>query len=109
MIGMQTHIRSRFRAKPSAFAVMLICVALLALLAFVQVAHVHAVSTDADNCPLCIVLHSATPVAVAAAIIILVQVETAAPVLEMRAVTRHWHPQLFTRPPPSNRQVFSAF
>jgi hypothetical protein len=109
LIGMPTQIRSKFRTKPSAFAVMVICVALLALLAFVQVAHVHAVSTDADHCPLCIMLHSATPVAVAAALIILVQVETAAPVLEIRAVARHWHPQLFTRPPPSNRQVFSTF
>ena len=76
------------------------CLALLTLLTVVQVAHVHSVDTDADHCPLCIVLHTAAPVAAAVAMILLVQVKTAAPIFEMRAVTRHWHPQLFTRPPP---------
>jgi hypothetical protein len=74
---------------------------LLALLTVVQVAHVHPVDTDADHCPLCILLHSAAPVAVAAAIVILVQIETRAPVFEARTITRYWHPQLFTRPPPA--------
>jgi hypothetical protein len=92
--------RDAFRIKPSALAGMLLCLALLTLLTVVQVAHVHSVDTDADHCPLCIVLHTAAPVAAAAAMILLVQVKTAAPIFEMRAVTRHWHPQLFTRPPP---------
>jgi hypothetical protein len=77
-----------------------VCLLLLALLTVVQVAHVHPLDTDADHCPLCILLHSAAPLAVAAAIIVMVQIETRTPVYEARAVTRYWHPQLFTRPPP---------
>lgn len=89
-------------AKPRAFAaVVLVCVALLALLTVAQVAHTHAINSDADHCPLCIVMHSATPMVVAAALITLIQIAVAAPVLEVRRVTRHWHPQLFTRPPPA--------
>jgi hypothetical protein len=54
---------------------------LLALLTVVQVAHVHPVDTDADHCPLCILLHTAAPVALTAAIIVLIQIETRTPVL----------------------------
>jgi hypothetical protein len=78
-----------------------VCLVLLALLAVAQVAHTHPLVSDADHCPLCIVMHAAAPVAVAAAVILLVQVGTPAPVLEPRAILRHWHPTLFTRPPPS--------
>ena len=78
-----------------------VCVILLALLAVVQVAHVHPISTDADNCPLCVVLHSAAPVAAAVAVVILMQLGTAAPVVETRSVARPWHPALFIRPPPT--------
>lgn len=78
-----------------------VCLLLVALFAVVQVAHVHPLDTDADHCTLCIVMHSAAPVAVAAAIVVLVQIETRAVVYEARAVTRYWHPQLFTRPPPA--------
>jgi hypothetical protein len=78
-----------------------VCLILLTLLALAQVAHVHQVDTDADHCPLCIVMHSAAPVAVTAAVVVLVQLESAAPVFEARTVTRHRHPKLFTRPPPN--------
>ena len=44
-------------------------------------------------------MHSAAPVAVAAPIVVMVQIETRALVYQARAVTRYWHPQLFTRPP----------
>jgi hypothetical protein len=77
-----------------------LCLVLLALLTVVQITHVHPLETDADHCPLCIVLHAVTPVAVAAAAVILVQVGTPIPILESRAVIRHRHPKLFTRPPP---------
>jgi len=91
----------RNRRAPRTFvAATVVCLVLLALLAVVQVAHVHPLQTDADHCPLCIAMHAATPVAVAAAIVILIQVGTPVPVLEPRAVLRHWHPILFTRPPP---------
>ncbi|MGA9669888.1 MAG: hypothetical protein WBQ94_11795, partial [Terracidiphilus sp.] len=89
-------------SKPRALSVVtVVCLVLLALLTVVQVAHVHPVETDADHCPLCILLHSAAPVAVAAAIVVLVQIETRAPIFEALTITRYWHPQLFTRPPPA--------
>ncbi len=78
-----------------------LCLALLALLTVAQVAHIHANASQADHCPLCIALHTAVPVAVAAAVILLVETAVAAPVLKVRAATRNWHPQLFTRPPPA--------
>ena len=77
------------------------CLALLALLTFVQVAHIHAVESDADHCPLCIAMQSAAPVAAIAAAIVLVQIQAAALVYEACPVIRHWHPKLFTRPPPA--------
>lgn len=100
--GIETRYRSDRRARPSAYAMLLlVCLALLAILTVAQVAHVHANASDADRCPLCIVLHAAVPVVASVAAIILVEAEVAAPVLELRAVTRYWHPQLFTRPPPA--------
>jgi len=80
----------------------LVCLALLALLVVVQVAHVHPLDsgTDADHCPLCILLQSAAPVSVAAAIVVLVQVGTQISSPEPVRVLVHRHPKLFTRPPP---------
>jgi hypothetical protein len=46
-------------------------------------------------------MHTAAPVAVVAAVILLVQVEASAPVFEPQTVIRYWHPQLFIRPPPA--------
>jgi amino acid transporter len=95
-------MRSDHRARPKAFAAaVLVCVALLALLAVIQVAHVHSVDTDADHCPLCIVLHTAAPVAAVAAAIVLVQLEAVTPVAALRAAGTIWQRQLFVRPPPS--------
>ena len=78
------------------------CLILLALLAVVQVAHFHAQDTDADHCPLCIVMHTAAPVATAATIVVLVKIGTPEPIApDVRAIIRYWHPILFTRPPPT--------
>lgn len=77
-----------------------VCLVLMALLAVVQVAHMHPLERDANHCPLCIAMHSAAPVAVAAAVVVLVQMESSTPVFKARAAVRHWHPKLFTRPPP---------
>lgn len=89
------------RQKPRAFAVVAaLCVILLALMAVAQVAHTHQGVTDADHCPICIVMHSAAPVLATAALMALVQIAVTAPVVEVRRATRNWHPQLFTRPPP---------
>ena len=74
---------------------------LLALLAVAQVAHVHSIETDADHCPLCIVMHSAVPIAVAAVAITLIRVGTPMPNIAVRAaVLPYWLPSLFVRPPP---------
>jgi len=105
LAGFQTLLRRNRGAKLGALPLAtVVCLILLTLLAVVQVAHVHQIDTDADHCPLCIVMHSAAPVAVAAAVVVLVQVERRAPVYEARTVTRHWHPKLFTRPPPDGFQ-----
>jgi hypothetical protein len=81
----------------------MLCVFLLVLLAFGQVAHIHSSSADADHCSLCIVLHSAAPIAVAAsAVIVLVPLASPVVVQKIRPVFRSWHPSLFTRPPPAS-------
>lgn len=79
----------------------LVCLALLALLTVVQVAHVHSVDTDADHCPLCIALHTAAPVAAAVAVMVMVQIESFSPIVEVRPIGISWRRQLFIRPPPS--------
>ncbi len=81
---------------------MVVCLVLMALLAAVQVAHFHSNAGDADHCALCIAMHSAAPVTVTAAIIVLVQVGVPAPVYQARALLRYWQPKLFTRPPPAD-------
>ena len=97
----QFQTRSDSRPRPTAFtAVAVVCLVLLALLAVAQVTHTHQEVSDADHCPLCIVMHSAAPVWLAAALIALVQIAMTAPVFETGRVTRNWHPQNFTRPPP---------
>ena len=104
MAGLRSYFRGGRQVKPFALPVVtVVCLILLALLTVVQVAHVHPVDTDADHCPLCILLHTAAPVALTAAIIVLIQLETRTPAFEARPVTRYWHPQLFTRPPPVGR------
>ena len=101
LTGLQADF-SGSRRKPRAFgAVAFLCLALLAMLAVVQTAHMHPLDRDADHCSLCIAMHSAAPVAVMAAAVILVKIGSAAPVVEERVSVRHWHPKLYTRPPPA--------
>lgn len=103
MIGFQANIRGNTHQKTRTFgAAAFMCLVLLALLTVVQVAHIHSLDTDADHCSLCIAMHSAAPVAVMAAAIILIKIGTSASVVEVRAVVRYWHPKLYTRPPPSS-------
>ena len=104
LIGSWANYRGDRRRRSRAFgAAVFLCLALLALLAFVQVAHVHAVATDADHCPLCIAVHNATPVTAAAAPeITQVEFKILVPIFEPRSIVRHWPPALFTRPPPSD-------
>jgi hypothetical protein len=98
----QTRTRDNRPARPRSFAVVaLLCLALLALLTVAQVTHIHENPSAADHCPLCIALHTAVPVTAAPVVVLLAEDPVAAPVLEVRPVTRNWHPQLFTRPPPA--------
>jgi TRAP-type C4-dicarboxylate transport system permease small subunit len=96
-----TKRRAGFNAVP---VVTLMCLILLALLAVAQVAHLHTTDSDADHCPLCIVMHSAAPVAIAAMAVVLVQIGMQTPPVEERRAIRHWHPTLYTRPPPRSLQ-----
>jgi hypothetical protein len=71
------------------------------MLALVHVADAHSSSSASDRCPLCIVMHSVVPLLILAVVMALVRVEQYAPeLLEIRAIVRYWHPNLFTRPPP---------
>lgn len=105
MTGIRTQFGRNRRPSPSTLKVAaIVCLILLALLTVVQVTHVHAVGTDADHCQLCIVIHSVVPLLVLVTALLLVRMRLAAPVLdEIRPLTRYWHPDLFTRPPPSGR------
>lgn len=93
--------RAGFTAMPVAT---LVCLILLALLTVAQVAHLHASESDADHCPICIMMHSAAPVAVAAMAVVLVQVGIQAHPVEERRAVRYWHRTLYIRPPPSGLQ-----
>ncbi|MGA3347147.1 MAG: hypothetical protein ABSC76_20050 [Terracidiphilus sp.] len=78
-----------------------VCLSLLVLLAILQVVHVHVSESDADHCTLCVAMHSVVPIVVVAAAVILVRIATPAPIiLEVCTITRYWHSNLFTRPPP---------
>ncbi len=95
-------MRSDRHPKRGALAVVtLVCLVLLALVAVVQVAHTHQLSSDADQCPLCVAMHTGAPAALAAPTIVLVRLGMPALFVEVRAAVRPWHPTLFIRPPPA--------
>lgn len=104
---------TRFRIQPggkgprpqSAWPLLVVCLVLVALLAIMQIPHLHQTPSDAEHCALCVVMHSAAPVSVAAAVIILVPLGISTQVVQARAIVRYWHPQLFTRPPPPSFQA----
>lgn len=101
MRAFKTQFRKGPGAKVYALPVVtLVCLALLALLAVVQVGHLHALNSDADHCQLCVVMHTAAPSAITAAVVVLVMLGTSIPVVEACPALRHRHPKLFTRPPP---------
>jgi hypothetical protein len=102
LIELQKEFRIDYRRKPRNFAwVVVVCLFLMALLTVVEVAHMHPYDNkDADHCPLCIALQTAAPVAVAAAIVVLVRFSTATPVYVPRVAVQNRHIRLFTRPPP---------
>ena len=96
-----TKRRAGFNAVP---VVTVMCLILLALLAVAQVAHLHTTDSDADHCPLCIMMHSAAPVAIAAMVVVLVQIGRQTLPAEERRAVRYLHPTLYIRPPPDSLQ-----
>lgn len=77
-----------------------VCLALLALLAVAQVAHLHPNQTDADHCQLCIAMHTVAPTATATVVIVFVRLGAPAPEVEPTFVVRQPQFRLFSRPPP---------
>lgn len=101
MPGFKAHFRGKRGSARGLFpAVAVICLVLLALLTVAQVAHLHSNQTDADHCPLCIVMHTVIPAGVAAAVVVLVQLGTSTPQAEPIFVARKRPSRLFIRPPP---------
>ena len=102
MTTIRAHLRNDRRRKPGIVKVAtIVCLVLQALLILAQVTHVHAVASDADHCPICILMHSVVPFVVMVATVELVRIGTAALSLrEFSTIIRYWHPTLFTRPPP---------
>jgi len=100
--GIQAGLRTSSPARQSALKVAaVVCLVLLVLLAVIQVMHVHASESDADHCPLCVALHSVAPFVIMLIAVVLLRIGIPTPeISEFRAITRYWHPTLFTRPPP---------
>ena len=103
MTGLKAYFRGKRRSWHGFLpAVAVLCLVLLSLLAVAQVTHQHANSTDADHCQLCMVMHSVAPAAVAAVVIIMVQLGRSAPQAEPIVVVRQRQSRLFIRPPPGS-------
>jgi len=100
LIGLKAQFSRRTRTG-FRIPVALVCIALLAVLALVQVTHLHSNQTDADQCPLCVVMHAAAPVAVAAAAVVLVPLGSHAPQAEPFSLALRPRSSLFIRPPPA--------
>jgi len=80
--------------------VAVVCLALLAILAVAQVTHLHSNQSDADQCQLCIAMHTVTPTAMAAVAIVLVHLGASAPQAEPIVIAHQRQIRLFIRPPP---------
>lgn len=95
--------RNRSSRSRSFRAGVVVCVILLALLSLMLIPHVHQTPSDAEHCALCITMHTAVSVKVAAVLVVLVRLGVSSPVFQAAECIRYWHPQLFIRPPPQNR------
>ena len=106
LLGFKTHFRRGSRRRDSGRRVpaALVCVvllALLSLLAFAQVTHLHSNQAAADQCPLCIVMHSAAPVRAAAVVVVLVPLGASSLQAEPVSATQKPQSSLLIRPPPA--------
>jgi len=89
--------------KPSAFGLVALCLLLLFLLLAAQLVHLHPTSTDADRCPVCVMLHSAVPVLGSAITMLLFALGASTPLRESAVLVRRPNARLFCRPPPASR------
>jgi hypothetical protein len=78
-----------------------VCLVLIAFVAVMQVPHLHATQSDADHCPLCVVMHSTAPVTAPAPAVVLVPVGIPELKVEPLTVTQRPESSLFIRPPPA--------
>jgi hypothetical protein len=101
--GIQTRLSDDHDSKPRVLKTAIaVCLIVLMLLALVHVADAHSTASASDHCPLCVVMHSVVPFLIVAIVMALIRIGTHAPeLLEVRALIRYWHPNLFTRPPPA--------
>ncbi len=83
-------------------AVAILCLVLLAMLAVAQATHLHSNDTDADHCQLCIVMHTVIPAAIAAAVIVVVQLGASTPQADPIVIALEPQVRLFIRPPPAS-------
>jgi hypothetical protein len=94
--------QNRFGLAPGKLPwVALLCLALVTLLAFVQVAHFHTNDADSSTCTLCVTMQTVVPAAVMTAAILVVSLGRATksalvPAPIRRSVARHR-----IRPPPA--------
>ncbi|MGD0910244.1 MAG: hypothetical protein ABR928_00020 [Terracidiphilus sp.] len=101
MTALRAHLSIDFRSRRRFVgAIAGLCLTLLTMLAVAQVAHLHANDTDADHCQLCIVMHTAVPAVAAAAVVVMVQLESLAPAAEPVLILHKRQIRLFIRPPP---------
>lgn len=101
MTGLRAHLNIDSRSRRTLMvAIAGVCLVLLAMLSVAQATHLHANQTDADHCQLCIVMHTAVPAVAAAAIIVMVQLESLATVAEPVFILQKRQIRLFIRPPP---------
>jgi len=100
MIGFRANRRWK---GPEVSVTVVVCLSLLALISMVQVRHMHQSASAADQCTICLVMHSTAPVnEVTAGAIVLVQLGLSASVVQTLSQVRPWYSQLFTRPPPQS-------
>ena len=97
------HKQDGYRPRPKALQMAVaLCLVVLMLVALVHVADGHSTAGAADSCPICVVMHSVVPFVIMAVVMVLIRIEIHAPeLLELHAIIRYWHPNLFNRPPPA--------
>lgn len=104
MTAPRRQSRTGFRFAPGKRTwVALLCLVLLSLLAFVQVAHFHTNDADSGTCTLCVTMHSLLPEAVAATLVVLMALGATATPAPVRVARRRPEARRFIRPPPSIR------